>query len=53
MSEGCMGTIATRLRHKIGRNDRSSMDDWLHKITDKNMGLLQARKGINLMMGYD
>ena len=48
-----MGKIATRVRQKIGRNDRSSMDDRLHKITDKNMGLYQAPKGINSMTGHD
>ena len=48
-----MGKIATRVRQKIGRNDRSSMDDRLHKITDKNMGLYQAPKAINSMTGHD
>ena len=29
------------------------MDDRLHKITDKHMGLYQAPKGINSMTGHD
>ena len=29
------------------------MDDQLHKIIDKNMGLCQAPKGVNMMKGHN
>ena len=57
MSEDCIGTIATRLTHRgdrlysseyrIGRNDKSSTNDWLHKIIRKNMGYVKFWGKIN------